>query len=135
MNKISLILFNTCYGMSSFTIHCRYPYRRDGPRLFGLGTSPSSRRTYCSASPNYAPFIFTLIRFTPRFTQKVNPQCHYKEKAVRLSPNCLIFSDPPGAVKPQRCMVSISKLSARWSGDSLIYHADSSMFCTELQIL
>lgn len=34
------------------------------------------------------------------------------------------FSDPPGAVKLRRCMVSISELLTRWSGDSLIYHAD-----------
>lgn len=33
------------------------------------------------------------------------------------------------------CMVSISELSTRQLSDSLIYHADSSMFCTELQIL
>lgn len=46
-----------------------------------------------------------------------------------------LIGDPLGAVKPQRCMVSISELSTHWSGDSLIYHADSSMFCTELQIL
>lgn len=31
-------------------------------------------------------------------------------------------------------MVSISELPTHWSGDSLIYHADSSMFCTEMQI-
>lgn len=54
----------------------------------------------------------------------------YTKKESRLGLSC----DPRGAVKLRRCMVSISELSAHKLGDSLIYHADSSMFCTGLQI-
>ena len=57
----------------------------------------------------------------------------YKEKAVRLSSNCLTSCDPPGSLCPRRCNVSFSELCRADLADSRMSHAHTSMFFTGMQ--
>ena len=53
-------------------------------------------------------------------------KCHHFQVTAKVN--------TPGAVKIQRCMVSISELHEQLPADSLIYHAYISMFFIRLQI-
>lgn len=58
---------------------------------------------------------------------------YIKSATISASDNCKPFSDPPGALRPRRCIVSVSDLRRADLADSRMSHAHTSMFFTGMQ--